>query len=246
MGAVALFLGAVVEGKFTFASRWNVGWEGGLMFGTLCALFLGVPQALLQWGALFALKRFARLSPRTRAWLVNLPVLVGVVWMLGGRYVRWQPQRIFEEFVQKPAPSSLRIADISGQMFDLPDPKQWGIEFSVSPAEWTKVTNGYVEVPVVPLREPETEPELRKQEEELRAELETFLRKEIRRCGTDLPLQSPFRVLRRTDGRIAERVKEHTLRSDWGDFLFYREDDVGHAFFFRGPIGDDLERLAGL
>lgn len=119
LGAVVLFLGAVVEGKFSFASRWNVGWEGGLMFGTVCALLLGIPQALVQWGVLFALKRFTRLSPRTRAWLVNLPAVGFVTWTLVGNALDWQPKHIFEVLIQKPAPPSLQVIDASTQMIDM-------------------------------------------------------------------------------------------------------------------------------
>lgn len=246
IGWSVLFLWAVVDGKCAWASRWSIGWEFGLMSGALAALFLGLPHVLLQWGLLFVLKRFTRLPLRARTWLANLPVLVAATWMLGGRYVAWQPQRIFAEFVQQPAPASLRILDVSVRRFEFSEPKLWAIVFMVAPADWVAVTNGYVAVPVTNDKAQAFEPELRRQEDELRAELAHFLRREIAQCGIELPMLAPFQVLRRTHGDIAARVNSKELRSDWGDFLFYREDDVGHAFFFRGPIGDEIEELAGM
>lgn len=217
---------------------------GGLLFGGLTALLLGLPHALLQWGLLFLLKRFTRLAPGTRAWLTTLPVLVAAIWMLGERYIRWQPQQIFTTLVQQPAPASLRILDISAQKFEFSEPKLWGIEFTVEPADWASVTNGYAAMASSNDQARESDPELRKQEDELRAEMEQFVRKEIAQCGMELPMKAPFRVLRRTQGDIAARVNSKELRPDWGDFLFFQDDQPGYAFFFRGMMGDDLARLS--
>jgi|LakMenEpi03Aug12_release.lakeMendotaPanAssembly.Ray.scaffolds.fasta_scaffold163749_2 hypothetical protein len=222
-GALLLLFGAVVGGKFTFASRWNEGWEAGLVFGALGAICLGVPHALVQYAMLAALERFTRLGTRSRSWWVNLPVLALVGWGLAGDLYRMQPKQVFQHFMQQPAPESLVVLDYSGRKRDPAEPGPVGIHFTASPADWNTITNGFAAWPV---RWP-TRPEL----VELNREK---LKAMTGRSGLSLPLNPPLRVYRRD-----LPAGQH---SGSGDFLFLSETNF-EAFFFRGPIGDFLERM---
>ena len=235
-GWLILLVWAVIDGKFTVGSRWAVGWELGLITGVLGGIFMGLPHAALQYAVLAALERFTRLPPRARAWLINGPVLAFVAIMLGGRLNGCLPGPLFERFVNQRAPSSLRVLDWSCQKFDMSEPKMWSLHFTVSPADWAQVTNGYSPVARVTDHPPKEDEEL--QELELKR-----LRQLITRSGSELPFAAPFLVLRRSAGDMADAVG-HGLHPGWGDFLFFREAEPGEAFFLRGPIGDDLARMS--
>ena len=235
-GWLILLVWAVIDGKFSIASRWAIGWEVGLVAGVMAGILFGLPHALLQYAVLAALERFTRLPPRARAWLVNGPVLAFVATMLGGRLSGCLPGHLFERFVNQRTPSSLRVLDWSSQMIDMSDPKMWGLHFTVSPADWAQVTNGYAPFTRVTDHPPEEDEELH--ELELKG-----LRQQITRSGSELPFAAPFLVLRRSAGDMADAVG-HGLHPGWGDFLFFREAEHGEAFFLRGPIGDDLARMS--
>jgi len=189
----------------------------------LGAICLGVPHALVQYAMLAALERFTRLGTRSRSWWVNLPVLALVGWGLASDLYRLQPKQVFQHFMQQPAPESLVVLDYSGRKRDPAEPGPVGIHFTASPADWNTITNGFAAWPV---RWP-TRPEL----VELNREK---LKAMTGRSGLSLPLNPPLRVYRRD-----LPAGQH---SGSGDFLFLSETNF-EAFFFRGPIGDFLERM---
>jgi hypothetical protein len=222
-GALVLLFGAIVDGKMSFASRWNEGWAAGLVFGALGAICLGVPHALVQYAMLAALERFTRFGTRSRSWWVNLAVLALVGWGLASDLHRLQPKQVFERFMQQSAPESLGVLDYSMLKSDPGEPGRVGIHFTVSPADWNTITNGFTPWPV---RWP-THPEV----VELNREI---LKEKTDRSGLSLPLSPSMKVYRRDLPPGPD--------SRWGDFLFLSETNF-EAFFFRGPIGDHLERM---
>jgi hypothetical protein len=222
-GALVLLFGNVVDLKLSFASQWNEGWEAGLVLGALGAVCLGVPLALVQYAILAALERFTRLGTRSRAWWVNLPLLVLVGWGLASDLHRLQPKQRFKHLMQRPAPESLAVLDYSMRRGDMADPPLVSVHFTVSPADWNSITNGFTAWPV---RWP-THPEV----VELNREI---LKGKTGRSGLSLPLNPSMKVYRRD--------LPPGLDSRWGDFLFLSETNF-EAFFFRGPIGDHLERM---
>ena len=222
-GALVLLFGAIVGGKMSFALRWNEGWAAGLVFGAMGAICLGVPHALVQYAMLAALERFTRLGTRSRAWWVNLPVLVLVGWGLLTGLLLMQPKQVFVRFMRQRAPESLTVLDYSMRGCNLVEPGPVGIHFMVSSADWNTITNGFTAWPV----HWPTRPEL----VELNREK---LKAMTGRSGLSLPLNPPMTVYH----RFLPAGQHFRI----GDFLFLSETNF-EAFFFRGPIGDVLERV---
>ena len=227
-GALVLLFGSVVASKLDSASRWNEGWKAGLVLGALGTVCLGVPLALVQYAMLAAAERFTRFETRSVAWRVNLPVLLLVSWALAEALHRNQPKQVFERFVGRPAPQSLTVLDYSMRNGDMVEPERVGIHFTVSPADWNTITNGFTAWLVWSPARPEL---VELNHEKLKAMTGW--------SGLSLPLNEPLSVYRRP---LYAGSGPPGLGERWGRFLFLSETNF-EAFFFRGPIGDVLERV---
>jgi hypothetical protein len=133
----------------------GVGWSEGVTYSSIpevrwfAALVLSAPPAVLMTGLHFGaqviarplLRRVHSLKPFPEAVLLNLPGSLLVAWLLLTSYLAMSARPVFEHFVVRPMPASVRVLQHAGGMINFAEGDRRVIRFEISSADLSELVS---------------------------------------------------------------------------------------------------------
>lgn len=146
LGVVLVYVGVCWSFAIGYSSIPSIRWSIGLLLGPVIATPLAGLHLLLQWLLRASVRRFVALRPLREALVLNLPVTALMcVWVIGA-YRGTAARPVFERFVTKPIPSSVRIVGHGGGQDNFAEGVRVGIWFEIEPSDLSNLirTGGFV------------------------------------------------------------------------------------------------------
>lgn len=120
----------------------------GVIMGPLIATLPAGIHLIFQWVARKITRKLFKWGARKEVVVLNLPALVLMAMAVGPSYYFTSARPIFEQYVTKPIPSSVRIVEYGGGQINISEGASVGIHFQIEPEELQKLllTGGFMMV----------------------------------------------------------------------------------------------------
>ena len=133
IGVVLVYVGVSWSFAISQSSIADVRWIDGLVMGPMMATQLAGLHLLLQWLLRNLVRRFRIMRPLREALVLNVPVMALMCFWVFGAYRGTAAVPIFERFVMKPIPPSVRVVGHGGGKGNFAEGARVGIWFEVEP-----------------------------------------------------------------------------------------------------------------
>jgi hypothetical protein len=135
LGILLVYIGVSWSFAIGYSSITEIRWSVGCVMGPIIATPLAGLHLVLQWLLRKLVRRFAALRPLHEGLVLNAPVAALMcVWVVGA-YRGTAAKPVFERFVTKPIPSSVRIVSHGGGQENFAEGARIGIWFEIEPGQ---------------------------------------------------------------------------------------------------------------
>jgi hypothetical protein len=135
LGVLLVYIGVGWSFAIGYSSIAEIRWTVGCVMGPIMATPLAGLHLLLQWLLRKLVRRFAALRPLHEALVLNVPVAALMcVWIVGA-YRGTAAKPVFERFVAKPIPSSVRVVSHGGGQVNFAEGVRIRIWFEIEPGQ---------------------------------------------------------------------------------------------------------------
>lgn len=228
LGVLLVYVGVSWSFAIGYSSISDVRWSAGVGFGPIVATPLAGLHLLLQYLLRGSVRRFVALRPLREALVLNLPVTALMcVWVIGA-YRGTSARPVFERFVTKPIPPSVRVVGHGGGQVNFAEGVRVGIWFEIEPSDLRDLirTGGFAAT-----------------ENDEGAE---YWKRQFRQnARLDVPLAAPYAVFLReskprtnalqtsyTDGAHTSRYVAKSVSYDVGEYLLCPSNSAS-VFYLR-------------